>query len=121
MKWVIVLLGIFWITLGIWGLAATKKLIQVLSNFVKNTRQQMLGVLGLTVGVLLLIAASSVEQSWFVLMIGAMACLKGLAITLLPEAKLKAVIDWWLSAPEVVYKAWAVFLLILGVVVFYVI
>lgn len=121
MQWVIVLLGIFWITIGIWGLVSTKKLIQSLSSFIRNTRQQMLGVLGLTVGVLLLIAASSVEQTWFVLMLGAMACLKGAAITLMPEVKLKAVVDWWLSAPEVVYKAWAAFLLVLGVVIFYVI
>lgn len=121
MHWVIVLLGIFWITLGICGLVSTKKVMQLLSNFVRNTRQQMLGVLGLVVGVLLLISALSVEQTWFVLMIGAFACLKGAAIVLMPEVKLKAVMDWWLSAPEVVYKAWAACLLILGVVVFYVI
>ena len=121
MKWFIVLAGIFWISIGLFGLVSTKKATLALSNLVKNTKRQPLGLLSLIFGVLLLISASSARESWFVLALGIMACLKGASLVLMPEKKLRAVMDWWLAAPEIVHRWWAAFVLILGVVMFYII
>lgn len=121
MKWFIALAGILWITVGIFGLVASKKTTQALCNWAKNIRRQSLGLLSLIFGVLLLISASSARESWFILMLGILACLKGVVIVLMSEQKLKAVIDWWLAAPELVHKGWATFSLVLGVVIFYII
>ncbi len=121
MGWFIGLVGIFWITIGIFGLVATKRAALALSNLIKNTRRQTLGLVGLIFGVLLLISASSTREAWFVLTLGIITCLKGATTVLMSEQKLKAVCEWWLSAPEIVHKGWAALVLVLGVVMFYII
>ena len=121
MNWLIALLGIFWIIVGIFGLLATKRLTLALNNLVKNTRQQTLGLLTLIIGILLLISAASAREGWFVVMLGIIICLKGAATVFMPAQDLKAVMHWWLSAPEIVHKGWAACVLILGVLVFYII
>jgi len=121
MQWFIVLTGVFWISVGIFGLVATKKATLALNNLVKNTRGQSLGLLRLIFGVLLLISAFSARESWFVLALGIMACLKGVSLVLMPGKNLKVIMDWWLAAPEIVHKWWAAFVLVLGVVMFYII
>lgn len=121
MKWFIVLMGLVWITIGIAGLTATKKMTLALTNFIKNTKRQNLGLISLILGALLLISASSAQEAWFVLVLGIVACLKGAITILISDQKLKATIDWWLAAPEIVYKWWAVAVLVLGVMMFYII
>jgi hypothetical protein len=121
MGWFVILLGIFWIIIGIFGILATKRINLALSNLIKNTPQKNLGLTSLIIGVLLLLAAVSVRESWFVFMLGIIACLKGLTIVLMPAKGLKAIMDWWLAAPEIVHKGWAIAVLILGVVVFYIV
>ena len=118
---ILVLAGLFWIVIGIFGLVATKRLTLTLSNFVKNTPRQNLGLFGLIFGALLLISAPHIREAWFVLALGIIACLKGAAVVLMPKQKLNEVMDWWLAAPEVVLKGWAVCSLILGVVMFFII
>ena len=119
--WFIRLIGLFWVIIGIFGLVATKRLTLTLANLIKNTRRQTLGLISLIAGVLLLISASAATEEWFVLVLGILASLKGATIVLISEHKLKAVMDWWLAAPEIVYKGWAAFVLVLGVVMFYII
>ncbi|NQT00188.1 MAG: hypothetical protein HQ595_03805 [Candidatus Omnitrophica bacterium] len=121
MKLFIMLMGILWISLGIWGLVATKKMLLAVTNFVKNTKRQKLGLIQLIIGALLLISASSAKQSWFILVLGIVACLKGITTLLMSEQKLKATMDWWLAAPEIIHKWWAAAALVLGIVVFYII
>lgn len=120
MSWFIVLVGLFWIVVGIAMLTATRKTIMAMGNFMKNTKRQSLGLIALIFGALLLISASSTKEPWFVLILGILASLKGAAIVLMPGKNLKAITDWWLSAPEIVYKAWGILVLILGVVVIYI-
>ncbi len=121
MQLFVILAGLLWVGMGIFGLVATKKAILALSNLVKNTRRQSLGLFSLIFGVLLVISASSVREAWFVLALGVMACLKGVSLVLMPEKKLTVIMDWWLAAPEIVHKCWAAFILILGIVMFYII
>lgn len=121
MKWFIILLGLVWITIGIAGLVATKKMTLALANFVKNTKRQKLGLISLILGALLLISASSAQEAWFVLVLGIVACLKGAITILISDQKLKATLDWWLAAPDIVYKWWAVGILVLGILMFYII
>ena len=118
MAWFIRLVGLLWIIVGIIGLLATKRATLALNNFAKNTKRQSLGLLSLTFGVLLLISASSTQAIWFIVVLGIMACLKGATIILMPRQKFKAAIDWWLAAPEIAYKGWASFILLLGIAMF---
>lgn len=117
MGWIITLLGIVWIIVGIAGLVRTKQLVLTISNIIKNTGRQSLGLISLIIGVLILISASSAREGWFVLILGIMACLKGATIILLPEKTFKEATDWWLAAPKIIHKGWAAFLLILGAVI----
>lgn len=121
MGWFIALVGMFWITVGIFALVATKRTTLALNNLIKNTRRQTLGLIGLIVGVLLLISASSTTEAWFVRALGILACLKGATTVLMSGQRMKAVMDWWLAAPEIVHKGWGAFMLVLGVVMFYII
>lgn len=121
MKWFLMLMGLFWISIGITGLVATKKMTLALTNFIKNTKRRQLGLISLILGSLLLISASSAREAWFVLALGIVACLKGAITILISDQKLKATMDWWLAAPEIVYKWWAVAILVLGVLMFYII
>jgi len=120
-RWFVGLVGLFWIIVGISGLVATRKTTLALCNWVKNTRRQTLGLLCLIIGVLLLISATSTQAPWFVLALGIIACLKGAMIILMPKKNLQAIIGWWLTAPEIVYKGWATLSLALGVAMFHII
>ena len=115
------LIGLLWIIGGIIGLVATKRAILALSNLLKNSRRQTLGLLSLIFGVLLMISSAAARESWFIFALGIIACFKGIMTVFMPEQKLKTVIDWWLAAPEIVYKCGGIFLLVLGIVVFYVV
>lgn len=121
MKWYIVLVGLFWIVIGLMLLAATKKTMLTVTNLIKNTRRQTLGLTSLIFGVLLLISASSTQEAWFVSALGIIACLKGASIVLVSEQKMKEVLEWWMGAPELVHKGWGALILILGIVMFYII
>ena len=121
MGWFVALVGLFWITIGLFGLVATKKMNLTLTNLLKSVHQKTLGLVSLIFGVLLLISAASVRESWFVLMLGILACLKGATTVLMQEKNFKAIMTWWLAAPDVVQKGWASAVLILGVVIFYII
>ena len=117
---IIRLAGLLWIVMGTFGLVATGKSISAMTNFVKSTRRQTLGMLSLVFGLLLLISADAAEAPLFVLALGILASIKGLAIILMLEKKFKAVMDWWLAAPQIVYRGWAILALILGVAMFYI-
>lgn len=121
MEWFIALVGLFYIMAGILGLIATKRTALALGNLIKNTSQRTLGLWSLIFGILLLISSGSARETWFILALGIIACLKGAMVILISKQKLKAIIDWKLSAPETVYKYRAAFLIVLGVVIFYVI
>ncbi|MFH1045504.1 MAG: hypothetical protein V1727_00885 [Candidatus Omnitrophota bacterium] len=121
MAWFIGLIGLAWIVAGIFGLTATKKTVLALSNFIKNTKRQSLGLISLILGVLFLISASATTAAWFVIVVGVMGCLKGLAVMFMPQKQLKETIDWWFSAPDTIYKAWAIGMLIFGIALFYII
>lgn len=121
MAWFIGLVGLAYIVLGLFGLVATKKTNLALANFLKNTKRQTLGLIPLIFGVLFIISANATHAAWFVLAIGIISCLKGAMVILVPQKQIKAMLDWWLSAPDIVYKCWAVFALILGIALFYII
>lgn len=117
MAWFIRLVGFVWIIAGAVGSLATKRALLALDNFMKNTRRQTLGLISLILGLLLLISASSTQAVWFIMALGLMACLKAAVILSMPRQKFKAAIDWWLAAPEIVYKGWAAFILLLGIAI----
>jgi uncharacterized protein YjeT (DUF2065 family) len=121
MAWFIGLIGLCYIIFGLFALAATKKTNAALSNFIKNTKRQTLGLIALIFGVLFIISASATQAAWFVLALGILACLKGAMFILVPQKKIKEMMDWWFSAPDMVYKCWAAFLLVLGIALFYII
>ena len=121
MAWFVGLVGLGYIVLGLFGLAATKKTNLALANFVKNTKRQTMGLIALIFGVLFIISATATQAAWFVLALGIIACLKGAMFILVPQKKIKEMIDWWFSAPDIVYKSWAAFVLILGIALFYII
>lgn len=121
MGWFIGLVGIACIVFGLFALSATKKTNLALANFIKNSKRQSLGLISLIFGVLFIISASATQAAWFILALGIMACLKGASFILMPQKQLKELTDWWFSAPDIVYKGWAAFMLILGIALFYVI
>jgi uncharacterized protein YjeT (DUF2065 family) len=120
MGWFVGLVGLFYIVFGLFGLASTKKTNLALSNFIKNTKRQTLGLIALIFGVLFIISASATQAAWFVLALGIIACLKGAMCILVPQKQIKEMIDWWFSAPDLVYKSYATFCLILGIALFYI-
>ena len=109
------LVGLLWIVMGFFGLLATKKSVSALNKFCKNTNRQSLGLLSLIFGVLLLISSSITNAAWFILALGIMASLKGVTIILMPKQKYTNIIEWWLSAPDIAYKGWAIFMLLFGI------
>jgi len=115
------LLGLIWIVFGICGLVATKKTIQALAKWVQNTRRQTMGLISLIFGVLLILSAGATKEAWFIVVLGIISCLKGAMIVLTSDQKLKAMMDWWISGPELFHKAHASAALIFGVIIFYIV
>lgn len=109
------LVSLLWIVVGFFGLLATKKSVSALNKFCSNANRQSLGLVSLIFGVLLLVASSATKAVWFVMALAIMSCLKGTAVILMPKQKINAIFEWWFSAPEIVYKGWAILMLLLGI------
>ena len=91
LKIIVGLLGLIWIVLGVSGLVSPKKTQLYMSKFLHNYSRQVLGLLALIIGILLLLAAPAVKESWFVLVLGIAGCLKG-AMTVIARSRIATIL-----------------------------
>ncbi len=117
MKLFLVLMGIFWVVLGTLSVFATDLVRKKFFNKLKDMDFKKWSILPIVIGVLFLMAAPLSSARLFITALSILAFLKGFYLLLVPQKKIRKVMDWWFDAKNDLYKVWGVAVLILGVIV----
>ncbi len=117
MKLFLVLMGIFWVVLGTLSVFATDLVRKKFFSKIKNMDFKKWSFLPIVIGILFLMSAPVSRIPLFITVLGILALIKGFYFLLVPQKKIKKVMDWWFEAKNNLYKIWGVTALILGVFV----
>ena len=117
MKLFLVLIGSFWVILGSLSVFATDLVRKKFFNKLKDMNFKKWSFLPIVIGILFLMAAPVSRIRLFITVLGILGLLKGFYFLLVPQEKIKKVMDWWFNAKNNFYKIWGVVILILGVFV----
>ena len=117
MKILLILLGVFWVVMGVMLVILTDAIKEVLRNLLKQKNLKLLSVLPFIVGIILISSSSLVSLPWITVTLGVLAILKGLFFAFGPVDKTKPLIDWWLNASSPLLKSWGVVVFLLGVLI----
>ncbi len=117
MKLFLVLIGIFWVVLGTLSVFATDLVRKKFFNKLKNMDFKKWSILPIVIGILFLMAAPVSSARLFITVLGILAFLKGFYFLLVPQKKIKKVMDWWFNAKDNLLRIWGALALILGVLV----
>ena len=117
MRWFLLLMGIFWATMGMSLIIITDKTKAFLNKLIEGKNMKKLSIMPFTIGGLLLLSARSSKTALFISILGLLGIAKGLFFAFGPAEKVKAMMDWWLNVPGDTCRTWGVFALALGIVV----
>jgi len=115
MEILLILLAIAWIIIGVLMFIFTDASKEVLRNLLKQKNIKTFSILPIAIGIALLAGASLVSVPWIAVILGVLGVLKGVFFIFGPEKNKKALIDWWLSASNNVYKSWGIVAFLMGI------
>lgn len=115
MKAFLCLVSIFWILVGIAFILFPKKSKTLYTNLIKPVKT--LFILPLLFGLLFFWAHPASRLEAFIKVLGIIALIKGLFILLCPRNVLISTFNYFLSRPERCWRAYGVFMVLLGVAV----
>jgi len=117
MIWYLFVVALLWLMAGTLMLFSTQVVREKYLGKLKVGDPRKWSPLPLAAGILFLLSASSSSQVTFIVILGLLSLLKGLAFLFGPREKVKGMIDWWLQAPDKTHKIWGVVVMGLGIAV----
>ncbi|MCG6906198.1 MAG: hypothetical protein LJE63_06190 [Desulfobacteraceae bacterium] len=119
MKWVLMVISLFWIASGVCLVLYTTACRKFLATLLENMSPQIFGALAFGVGVLLLLSAGASQNFWFVVLLAGLAVAKGLLLFVNPRGLFVKIRRWYLQqADDQTYRMAGIILLVLGTAVF---
>jgi uncharacterized protein YjeT (DUF2065 family) len=119
MKWVLMVISLFWIASGVCLVLYTTACRKFLATLLENMSPQIFGALAFGVGVLLLLSAGASQNFWFVVLLAGLAVAKGLLLFINPRGLFAKIRRWYLEqADDQTYRMAGIILLVLGTAVF---
>ncbi|MDP2920886.1 MAG: hypothetical protein Q8O12_00760 [Candidatus Omnitrophota bacterium] len=115
MKAFLYLISIFWILAGTAFILFPLKSKALYTNLIKPIKA--LFILPLLIGVLFLWANPASRLEAFIKVLGIIALIKGIFILACPINVIKSIFNFWLTRPDVFYRFYGVFIILLGVIV----
>jgi uncharacterized protein YjeT (DUF2065 family) len=117
MIWYLFIVALLWLMAGTLMFFATQVMREKYLSKLKVEDPRKWSPLPLGAGILFLLSASASSQVTFIVVLGLLSLLKGLAFLFAPREKVKGMIDWWLQAPDKTHKIWAVGVMGLGIAI----
>ncbi len=119
MKWFLYTISVFYIVSGVCFILYTSQSREYTSILVKKVDRRILSVSTIIIG-LLLIASSFYDRFlWVIVVIGALALIKGTFILLSPVSLYNKMIDWYLNkTTDQTYRFFGIIILIIGTAIF---
>jgi uncharacterized protein YjeT (DUF2065 family) len=115
MAWLVKLIGIVMVAMGAIYLVKPSIMKKYAKFWAKKKRMYVGGVLSLIIGVIFLFAAPQCRVSWFVVLMGLVAILKGILAFIWGQKKSAEIIDKMIHSPERTLRILSLVTLGLGV------
>ncbi len=117
MSSVVIIVGFFILGISIAILISPVKLKRVLHIFLQKQWWRFAAVIRILIGILFVVAASETRAPSFVLAVGIMFILAGVAIPLMGSARIERLVNWWLESSDGTLRLWALVAAAFGAVV----
>jgi hypothetical protein len=117
MIWFLFFIGVVWIMFGTLMIFALPVYREKFIARLKTLDYRTFGPVALAAGVLFFLASSHSKQPTFIIVLGLLSLVKGLALLFGPRDKMQKIVDWSFDASDQFCKAWGVFALGLGIAV----
>jgi len=116
MNWFLLLLGYFWLMLGICTIMFAGSIRKYYGMFIKGNHPKTMGALALLVGGLLI--SSGAERKFYILilLLGVIQILKGCFLLFASKNNIQRLIDWWLTTSLFIYRVWGLVTIIMGII-----
>ena len=95
MKWVLYVFGITWVAFGTSYILYTKQVKDRILPLLRKANPKILSVIPIIFGILLILSAIHSLNSWFIIVLGLLAIIKGLLFIITSKKFYEAVIDWY--------------------------
>lgn len=115
MKLFLLAMSIFWITIGLTAVISPPNLKKFYSSITKLAKK--LFILPLLIGTALLWSAPASKLDVLIRVLGIIGLTKGILLLACPINVLTPLFNWWLSCPDGFYRFLGIFIILLGIVV----
>ena len=115
MKLFLLVISMFWITIGLIAVISPSNLKKFYGSITKLAKK--LFILPLLIGTGFLWSASASNLDVLIRVLGIIALTKGIFLLLCPLNVLASLFNWWLSRPDTFYRFFGIFIILLGIVV----
>jgi hypothetical protein len=114
---IVLIIGIFFLLVGIAVILQPEALRKLLHQFLKMEWLIPATLIRVVTGIIFLLAAPGSRYPLFLQILGVIFVLAGVAIPLLGKVKIEALAAWWLARPDTVLRIWGGLAALLGVAV----
>ncbi|MDD5085559.1 MAG: hypothetical protein PHE61_05925 [Candidatus Omnitrophica bacterium] len=114
MSWILFAIGAMWLAEGLLGLFAPEKVRGILSEYFNTYSVRSISIILFILGGFLIVSAHASRIPLIIVIFGSIVMMKGVGVLFLPFRWVDGLLKWWLKAPDLWYRAWAVFVLFLG-------
>ena len=116
MSFFLFLISLVLVVKGVCLILWPKKMLKMANDFLSVPEPRLWGAVAIAVGIVLLFAASYSILSWLIVLFGLAEIAGGIALFLIPMAKIKS--HWFFKLSDTGYRIWGILVLVLGVIVF---
>ena len=116
MSWFILLLGYFWIILGIGTIFFAGAARKYYGIFIEGNHPKSMGALALLVGGLLISSGTESKFYLLIFILGLIQLVKGIFLLFGHPDRVQRLINWWLNTSLIIYRLWGLATLIMGLV-----
>lgn len=114
MNIIIWIIGIIWVTLGIWAIIKPEGVKKVMQKYFAQRNPRFLSIFPLLFGILLIIASFKANARWYVFILGFLLCLKGIFYIITPQI-VRKMVNWWANMNLRSYQIWGLITYTLGI------
>lgn len=113
------LIGVFIISAGIAIAFKPQIASDMVAFWEKDHRLYWGGIIRLVFGSIMLVTASDARFPTLVMVLGILFFLSGLLLYILPEAKIRGILEWWKQRSIIVVRVWGSIAALLGLLILY--
>jgi uncharacterized protein YjeT (DUF2065 family) len=118
MKWLLHLIGIFLVAAGSAYILYTQNLRSALFRIMHTANPKLLSIAPLAIGVLLILSAFHSFNSWFIIVLGLLAVIKGLLLIIAPRTVYERMLRWYFEkASDRTIRFFGIVALVIGTAV----